>query len=764
MKLNSIEEIIEDIRQGRMVILMDDEDRENEGDLVMAASLVRPEDINFMATEGRGLICLTLTKERCQQLNLDPMVQANESVYGTNFTVSIEAAEGVTTGISAADRARTIQAAVAPQAMPKDIVQPGHIFPIMAQPGGVLSRAGHTEAGCDLARLAGLESAAVIVEIMNEDGSMARRPDLEAFAEKHALKIGTIEDLIHYRLTNETTVECIKVREVETDYGPFQLRTYHDVARDQYHHAFVVGTFDDGEPVLTRVHLPTPLRDLFGLIIPGKQRSSRWTIHTAMRRVADEGRGVVVTLGFGMPEADQVETQLDQFYGEGESIPVNANAQIMQMAQTGDYLAIIALGCVIRGGTPHFEFVSAGATEGLNRVQLDTGVPVTFGVLTVDDVEQAIERSGEDPNNKGEEAALTALEMAREMLLQSLYQWEVAGQDVNAIEAQFYAENNMDKVEAMSLNEFQLISEYFKYDYSDESLLLGIGDDAAIIQPPAGHRLAVSSDTLVEAVHFPKGARADLIARRALRVNLSDMAAMAAQPRWFSLALTLPAVDTDWLQAFSTALHEDARRFGCTLVGGDTTQGSLNIGVQIMGTIADDAPALQRSGAQSGDLLVVTGTLGDAAAALDYLDEADADVNPLSQRYWLPEPRVEFAQRAASLIHAACDISDGLVADLGHICKASGLGAEIKTAALPLSEAIQRYSGESAMQKALVGGDDYELCMAVPPQHLGALTEISEELGVPVTVVGMFQEGESVSCVDEQGQQLMMAHSGYQHF
>ena len=167
MKLNSVEEIIEDIRQGRMIVLMDDEDRENEGDLVMAASLVRPEDVNFMATKARGLICLTLTKERCKQLNLDRMVQANESVYGTNFTVSIEAAEGVTTGISAADRARTVQVAVAPQAAPKDIVQPGHIFPIMAQPGGVLSRAGHTEAGCDLARLAGLESAAVIVEIMN---------------------------------------------------------------------------------------------------------------------------------------------------------------------------------------------------------------------------------------------------------------------------------------------------------------------------------------------------------------------------------------------------------------------------------------------------------------------------------------------------------------------------------------------------------------------------------------------------------------------
>ena len=331
MKLNSIQEIVEDIRCGRMVVLMDDEDRENEGDLVMAASLVRPEDINFMVREARGLVCLTLTPERCEQLNLTRMVQDNDSVYGTNFTASIEAAQGVTTGISAGDRARTVQVAVAPQASPKDIVQPGHIFPIMAQPGGVLSRAGHTEAGCDLARLAGLESAAVIVEIMNEDGSMARRPDLETFAKNHDLKIGTIEDLIHYRLTHETTVESVKTRNIETDYGAFQLKTYHDRARDQYHHAFVMGEVNDGAPVLTRVHLPTPLRDLFGLIAPGAEAAPRWTLHAAMQRVADEGRGIVVALGFGMPGADQVEKQLDHFYGEGESISVNANAQVMQI-------------------------------------------------------------------------------------------------------------------------------------------------------------------------------------------------------------------------------------------------------------------------------------------------------------------------------------------------------------------------------------------------------------------------------------------------
>ena len=202
MKLNTVEELLEDIRQGKMIILMDDEDRENEGDLVMAAPMVRPQDINFMATNARGLICLPLNQERCQQLDLAMMVNSdsNNSSHGTPFTLSIEAAEGVTTGISAADRARTVQAAVASNARPDDIVQPGHIFPLKAQAGGVLSRAGHTEAGCDLAKIAGFEPAAVIVEIINEDGTMARRDDLEKFAEKHQLKIGTIADLIRLSL------------------------------------------------------------------------------------------------------------------------------------------------------------------------------------------------------------------------------------------------------------------------------------------------------------------------------------------------------------------------------------------------------------------------------------------------------------------------------------------------------------------------------------------------------------------------------------
>src|SRR6185437_7829321 len=217
--LHSIEELLEELRAGRMVVVMDDEDRENEGDLIMPASLVRPEDINFMARYGRGLICLTLTRERCRQLRLPLMVSETDRDRRTNFTLSIEAAQGVTTGISAYDRAHTVRTAVAPNASPEDLRQPGHIFPIMAQPGGVLTRAGHTEAGCDLARLAGFEPAAVIVEIMNDDGSMARRPDLEKFAAEHKLKIGTIADLIRYRMEKEKTVQRVAERRVPTEFG-----------------------------------------------------------------------------------------------------------------------------------------------------------------------------------------------------------------------------------------------------------------------------------------------------------------------------------------------------------------------------------------------------------------------------------------------------------------------------------------------------------------------------------------------------------------
>ncbi|MBT5330682.1 MAG: 3,4-dihydroxy-2-butanone-4-phosphate synthase [Porticoccaceae bacterium] len=331
MKFNTTEELIEDIAQGKMIVLLDDEDRENEGDLIMAASMVRPEDINFMARNARGLICLTLTEERCKQLNLGKMVSDNNASHGTNFTVSIEAAEGVTTGISAQDRAKTVQAAVAPGAVPRDIVQPGHIFPLMAQPGGVLSRAGHTEAGCDLARLAKLEPATVIVEIMNEDGSMSRRPDLEKFAQEHDLKIGTIEDLIHYRLRNETTVECIKSRQIETEFGEFEMRTYRDIARDQIHHAMIKGDVGNGEPCLTRVHLPTPLRDLYALIEPGTDEAGRWSLHGSMEKIANAGHGVLIILSSTIPTAKIVERQLERLFEEDGYTPPAPTLPNMQI-------------------------------------------------------------------------------------------------------------------------------------------------------------------------------------------------------------------------------------------------------------------------------------------------------------------------------------------------------------------------------------------------------------------------------------------------
>jgi len=293
MKLNSVEEIIEDIRRGKMVVLMDDEDRENEGDLIMAASLVRAEDINFMATHARGLICLTITQDRCERLNLPLMVQDNQDAHGTAFTLSIEAREGVTTGISAADRAQTIRVATARDARPDDIVQPGHIFPLMAQPGGVLFRAGHTEAGCDLSRLAGLDPSAVIVEIMNEDGTMARRPDLEVFAEEHGLKIGTIADLIQYRMANEKTVDRIFDHSIDTAYGSFRAIGYKDQVDGGSHLALVKGDLGKSESPLVRVHVPDTLRDL----IKTQHPEQSWNFDSAMQRIAAEEAGAIVLIG-----------------------------------------------------------------------------------------------------------------------------------------------------------------------------------------------------------------------------------------------------------------------------------------------------------------------------------------------------------------------------------------------------------------------------------------------------------------------------------
>ncbi len=292
MPISPITEIIQDTRDGRMVIVMDDEDRENEGDLLIGAEHVRAEHINFMARYGRGLICLALTQARCQQLRLPLMVNDTQQRQSTSFTVSIEAAHDVTTGISAADRAKTIQAAIGKDARPTDIVTPGHVFPIMAQRGGVLARAGHTEAGTDLAQLAGLEPASVLCEIMNEDGTMARLAELERFAAKHELKIGTIADLIRYRMEHESTIQRMSESIMPTEFGEFRVIAYHDTISDSVHLALVKGAISSDSPTLVRVHVQENLLDLFTDV----HRTGHWTLHAALQRVATEGAGVVVIL------------------------------------------------------------------------------------------------------------------------------------------------------------------------------------------------------------------------------------------------------------------------------------------------------------------------------------------------------------------------------------------------------------------------------------------------------------------------------------
>lgn len=290
--ISTIPEIVAELRAGRMVVVVDDEDRENEGDLLMAAEHVTPEAINFMAKFGRGLICLTLTEERCRQLNLPLMVSNNGTKHGTNFTVSIEAAEGVTTGISAADRARTVQAAVSASAKPADIVQPGHIFPLKAQPGGVLVRAGHTEAGCDLAAMAGASPAAVICEILKDDGSMARLPDLVEFAKEHNLKIGTIADLIHYRAENESLIERAAERKVTTAHGDFVAIVYTDRASGEAHVALTYGPVSPEREVLVRVHEPLSVFDLLDV---GAGCHS-WSVDASLKMIAQSGAGALVLL------------------------------------------------------------------------------------------------------------------------------------------------------------------------------------------------------------------------------------------------------------------------------------------------------------------------------------------------------------------------------------------------------------------------------------------------------------------------------------
>ncbi len=287
-----IEEIIADFNQGRMVIMVDDEDRENEGDLLVAAERVRAEDINFMAQHGRGLICLTLTEERCRQLALPLMVRDNNAHYSTNFTVSIEAARGVTTGISAADRATTVRTAVRPGASADDLVSPGHVFPIMAQAGGVLTRAGHTEAGIDLARLAGFEPASVICEILKDDGSMARFPDLLRFGQQHGIRIGTIADLIRYRLAHEPTVQRLTETELSTASGTFRVVAFRDMVDGEIHFAFVTGEIARATPVLVRVHVFTGLYDA----LAEARGDQAWPLAETLARLAGAGAGVLVVL------------------------------------------------------------------------------------------------------------------------------------------------------------------------------------------------------------------------------------------------------------------------------------------------------------------------------------------------------------------------------------------------------------------------------------------------------------------------------------
>ena len=303
----STAEILADFRAGKMVILIDDEDRENEGDLLIAADFVTPEAINFMARHARGLVCLTLTEERCRRLRLPLMTAVNGTKMSTNFTMSIEAAEGVTTGISAADRARTIQAAVAADAKPSDIVQPGHVFPVMARPGGVLTRAGHTEAGCDLGALTGLTPSAVICEIMTEDGTMARLPDLIEFAREHGLKIGTIADLIAYRSAHESMIERIGQHKVQTVVGELDLIAYRDKTVGQPHLALVVGKPQPDHEAWVRVHEPLSPLDLLGV-------ASRhaWPLDPALQAIKSHGNGVLLMLNCA-PDAETVTDQIEQW-------------------------------------------------------------------------------------------------------------------------------------------------------------------------------------------------------------------------------------------------------------------------------------------------------------------------------------------------------------------------------------------------------------------------------------------------------------------
>ena len=339
MALSTIEEILEDYRNGKMVIITDDEDRENEGDLMMAADRVTPDDINFMARYGRGLICLTVTEERCEQIGLPLMVGDNNGArFSTNFTMSIEAAEGVTTGISAADRARTVQAAVAPEAKPSDIVMPGHIFPIMAQSGGVMSRAGHTEAGVDFSRLAGRDPSSVICEILNEDGTMARMPDLEVFAKEHDLKICSIAELIRYRLEKEPTVVPVKDTLMDTEQGGLRTVVFKDTERDETHVAFVCGEVNADTPIPVRIHVES---DVMGVLKGlNNQSQSTFPVQDAIDYIMQAGSGIVVVLRYAQTP-EEVIYDIEQMQenkrpgGQGHLRLLGSGSQILSSLGAG---------------------------------------------------------------------------------------------------------------------------------------------------------------------------------------------------------------------------------------------------------------------------------------------------------------------------------------------------------------------------------------------------------------------------------------------
>ena len=364
----TVPELLDELREGRMIVVVDDEDRENEGDLIMVAELVRPADINFMVTHARGLVCLSLARERCAQLGLSPMVRDNTSSHHTNFTASIEAAEGVTTGISAYDRAHTIRTAVRPDAKPSDLSQPGHVFPLMAQPGGVLHRAGHTEAASDLALLAGFEPAGVLVEVLNDDGTMARRDQLATFARTHGLKMGSIEALIRHRLETEHTVERVDARDIETEHGRFRLFTYRDRIGHGLHFALLRGEPDPAVPTLVRVQPRNPLADALHWLRPDFGPSTA----AVLARIAAEGRGALVVLD-AAPSVDALLARIrgdaargDATHGDaiggGGHAPAAAGglAEWRQNGAGSQILADLGLGRLRVIGTPRRQVAIGG--------------------------------------------------------------------------------------------------------------------------------------------------------------------------------------------------------------------------------------------------------------------------------------------------------------------------------------------------------------------------------------------------------------------